>query len=54
MMEDDAWLHPAPLIWLLDCDVAVTDAQLDDFATYGQGIGPDKVAPHLCVPLGGD
>ena len=43
MMKVDRWLHPAPLIWLLDCEAALTDAELDDFATYGFGLGPDKV-----------
>ena len=50
-MEEAAWPHLAPLIWLLDCDATVTDAQLDDFATYGQGIGPDKVSTGHLAPL---
>lgn len=35
----------ADLIWLLDCTADVSDAQLDAFAKYGYGIGPEKVYP---------
>lgn len=38
----------AGLIWLLDCFADVSDAELDDFASYGQGIGPEKASSeHL-------
>jgi hypothetical protein len=32
-----------PLTWLFECGGAPTDAQLDAFAAYGQGIAPEKV-----------
>ncbi len=32
-----------PLTWLFDCAGEPSVAQLDAFATYGQGLGPDKV-----------
>ena len=30
-------------VWLLGCGANISDAQLDSFAKYGTGIGPDKV-----------
>lgn len=48
-MEEGAWASPARLIWLLDCDAEVTDMQLDAFAAYGHGLGPDKV--QLLIPV---
>lgn len=33
----------AKFIWLLDCDSSITDTELDHFANFGYGIGPDKV-----------
>lgn len=38
---DDAAMPP--LTWLFDCGGMPSDAQLDAFAAYGQGLGPDKV-----------
>lgn len=43
LMTQHNWLHPAPAVWLLECDATVTDAQLDEFATWGFAIGPEKV-----------
>ncbi len=40
----------AQLIWLLDCASSVGDAELDAFARYGAGIGPEKVPPCSPVP----
>ena len=37
-----------PLTWLFDCAGVPSDAQLDAFATYGQGLGPDKVRSSWC------
>ena len=33
----------AQYVWLLGCPADISDAQLDAFAAYGTGIGPDKV-----------
>ena len=33
----------AQYVWLLGCSTNVSDAQLDAFAMYGTGIGPEKV-----------
>ena len=33
-----------PLTWLFDCGGMPSDSQLDAFATYGQGIAPEKVS----------
>ena len=46
----------AGLIWLLDCSANVSDADLDGFMSYGQGIGPEKACtwpslPCLCLPM---
>ncbi|KAK9804864.1 hypothetical protein WJX72_008990 [[Myrmecia] bisecta] len=42
-LELKALRKPAlPLVWLLGCDSNVTDAELDEFATFGTHIGPDK------------
>lgn len=42
----------ADMVWLLDCSTNIIDAQLDVFAQYGHGIGPEKVWPcfslHPC------
>ena len=32
-------------VWLLDCSANVADADLAQFASYGQGIGPEKASP---------
>lgn len=37
----------AGLVWLLDCSANITDAQLDGFAAYGTGIGPEKASLRL-------
>jgi len=37
-----------PLTWLIDCAGVPSDAQLHAFATYGQGLGPDKVRSSWC------
>ena len=34
----------AGLVWLLDCSANISDAQLDGFAAYGTGIGPEKAS----------
>ena len=40
------------LVWLLDCSANISDAQLDGFAAYGAGIGPEKACLRLLsVPL---
>ena len=38
----------ADMVWLLDCRSNITDADLDAFARYGHGIGPEKVWPTSC------
>ncbi len=38
----------ADLVWLLDCASEINDTQLDAFATYGYGIGPEKVNLLFC------
>ena len=35
----------ADFVWLLDCFANVSDADLAQFASYGQGIGPEKASP---------
>ena len=41
----------AQYVWLLGCGANISDAQLDAFAKYGTGIGPDKVPPDpQCSP----
>lgn len=48
LMEAQDMDRRAGLIWLLDCFANVSDADLDDFASYGQGIGPEKASSeHL-------
>jgi glycerophosphoryl diester phosphodiesterase len=39
-----------PLTWLFDCGGIPSDSQLDAFATYGQGIAPEKVQYTCSVP----
>lgn len=38
----------ADMVWLLDCRSNITDAELDAFARYGHGIGPEKVGTTSC------
>lgn len=37
----------ADMVWLLDCSTNISDAELDAFAQYGHGIGPEKAWPHF-------
>lgn len=41
----------AQLVWLLDCARNVSDAELDAFARYGTGIGPEKVPHFACLSI---
>ena len=41
----------AGMIWLLDCAANVSDADLDGFASYGHGIGPEKACSGLLLSL---
>ncbi|CAK0784729.1 hypothetical protein CVIRNUC_007933 [Coccomyxa viridis] len=48
LLEAEGMAGRAGLVWLLDCSANITDAQLDGFAAYGTGIGPEK---SLVAPL---
>ena len=47
------WQQPASLVWLLGCESNATQAQLADFAMYGDALGPDKVTQPAAVPWEG-
>lgn len=38
-----AGLVGAPLVWLVECTSPITDQELDEFAAYGDALGPSKV-----------
>ena len=51
MLEAEGMAGRAGLVWLLDCSANISDAQLDGFAAYGAGIGPEKACLRLLALL---
>ena len=51
LLEAEGMAGGAGLVWLLDCSANISDAQLDSFAAYGTGIGPEKARVRLLALL---